>query len=337
MSKFNFKEFDIAGKKQLWYIIPLVIILIAVIVFLSVGLSAGNVADGINIGIDFQGGTQLTIALGDGAEGDAYNENVKILTDIIENNREIAPKVSKVQRVTEGGISSIRIKYKNVIEDGDEMNKLNETIRNDIYKYYGKKPSEDLSFVTIGSTSKTATSTLFKKALLAAGISIVAILLYIIFRFEWLSGISAVLALLHDVVIMFAFTIIFQIQINSAYVAAVITIIAYSINNTIVVFDRVRERKKLIEKGAVDYASVANDAIIMTLSRTMFTSATTMIMVIFLTILGVPTMREFTLPILFGLIAGTYSSMFLAAPTWALMNQSLAKKRAKQKTSFKKK
>lgn len=337
MSKFNFKEFDIAGKWHIWYIIPLVIILVSLIVFLSVGLSAGNIADGINIGIDFQGGTQLTIALGDEAEGEAYDTNVKILTDIIETDRTIAPKVSKVQRVTEGGISSIRIKYKNVLENGDEMNKLNEEIREDIFKHYNKNISDDSDFVTIGSTSKTATSTLFRKALLAASISIIAILIYIIIRFEWLSGVSAVLALLHDVVIMTALTVIFQIQINSAYVAAVITIIAYSINNTIVVFDRVRERKKLIDKNTADYKDLANDAIFMTLNRTILTSATTMIMVIFLTIFGVPTMREFTLPILFGLIAGTFSSMFLVAPTWAVMNIIKNKKQVKQKTVYNKK
>jgi protein-export membrane protein SecF len=315
--------------------VPVLIVLAALVSVLVIGSKTGDYSSGFNIGIDFSGGTQMTIILGDGAEGDAYKQNSKIITDIVQKNRENAPTISYLQRVEENGESAIRIKYKNTLEDGNDMNALNEAIRADIYTQYGENNTEDPYFVTYRSTSATATSSLLKDAILAAGIALIAILLYIVIRFELLSGVSAVIALLHDVIIMFAFTVLFRIQINSSYVAAVITIISYSINNTIIVFDRVRERKRLYDKRAMNYREIADDSILMTLSRTLFTSATTIIMVVFLSILGVATMREFTLPIMFGLIAGTYSSMFIAAPTWAMINEAIVNGRNKKYAALK--
>ncbi|MEG1791072.1 MAG: protein translocase subunit SecF [Clostridia bacterium] len=329
------RKLNISSKWQLWYIIPIVILLIAVVVFITVGLKSDKMINGINIGIDFEGGTQMTVKLGDGALGDNYAKNVKIITDIVEKGRDNAPKITYVQRISEGGTNSIRIKYKNTIDDSDAMFKVNESIYADLYKQYGKNVTVDSDFVTFRSTSATATKGLMKDAILASLIAIALIMVYIIIRFELYSGVSAVLALLHDVIIMIALTIIFQIQINSSYVAAIVTIISYSINNTIVVFDRVRERKRLYDKRSMNYIEIADDAIVMTLTRTMFTSATTVVMVVLLSILGVPSMREFTLPILFGLVAGTFSSMFLAAPTWAAMNNWLIRYRAKKYAQYK--
>lgn len=170
---------------------------------------------------------------------------------------------------------------------------------------------------------------------MSVGIALILILVYIIIRFEWLSGVAAVLALLHDVFIMVCLTVICRIPINSSFIAAVITVVAYSINNTIIVFDRVRERKKQFDKNKIIYNDVADEAVAMTFNRTVFTSLTTLIMVIMLTALGVVSMRHFTLPILFGLLAGTYSSMFLAAPLWAAMQNGILKYRAKQYAKYK--
>lgn len=335
----------ISSRWQVWYILPIVVILVALVVMLSIGLPAGSAKEGINIGLDFEGGTQITVDLGDEALGNAYNENVNKLTKAIEVSRTVeyngesvsvgAPDVSYVQRISQGGSNAIRIKYKNITDDSNLMRVVNQTICDEIYALYNVNPETNTYFVTYRSTSATATTGLLKDAILAASIAIVLIMVYIIIRFELFSGISAVVALIHDIIIMFALTVIFQIEINSSYIAAIVTIVAYSINNTIVVFDRVREQKKTFDAKHMNYAFVADDAIIKTLSRTMFTSITTMIMVIFLAILGVPTMREFTLPILFGLVAGTYSSMFIAAPTWAAINNGLIKYRMRKYAKYK--
>lgn len=335
----------IASRWQLWYVLPIVIILVALTVMLSIGIPAGNAKEGINIGIDFEGGTQITVDLGDEALGDAYNTNVSKLIKAIEVDRTVeyngetvsvkAPQVSYTQRISQGGSNAIRIKYKNVTEDSNLMRIVNQTITDELYTLYNVNPETNTYFVTYRSTSATATTDLLKDTILAASIAILLIMVYIVIRFELFSGISAVIALLHDIIIMFALTVIFQIEINSSYIAAIVTIVAYSINNTIVVFDRVREHKRTYDAKHINYIEVCDDAVIKTFNRTMFTSLTTMIMVIFLAILGVPTMREFTLPILFGLVAGTYSSMFIAAPTWAAINNGLIRSRSKKYAKYK--
>lgn len=331
MNKFKQKllDFKLSSKLPFWYILPVVILLTAIIVFATVSFKAGSAADGFGLGIDFTGGTEMTVMVKDTAE------NQQKIKDIVQNNRENAPKIDYVQGVSSGGSDGIRIKYKNSVEDSTLMKEINDKIMDDLYAAFGVDSLENTSFVTYSNTSRTASADLIKKAALATFISLVLILLYIIIRFEYLSGIAAIIALVHDVLIMICMTVICRIPVNSSFVAAVITIVAYSINNTIVVFDRVRERKKLYDKKNIVYGSLADEAIVMTLNRTLFTSATTLIMVVMLTILGVASMRNFTLPILFGLLAGTYSSVFLAAPTWAAMNNGILKARVRKYAKYK--
>lgn len=330
------RDFNIISKWRIWYVIPAAIVLIALMMFFIIGGSADNLAEGMNIGIDFTGGTIVTVSLGEGAEGDAYNDNVKKITDIIEAN---GAKVSQYQKssASESADSSIDFRFKNPLEDGNQTDELNNKIKSEIAAAYNED-ANDVNFIQISTIGITTSSKLMKDAILATAIAIALILIYICIRFELWSGLSAVIALIHDVVIMFAFIIIFRIQVNSSIVAAIVTIVSYSINNTIVIFDRVREKMAPIEdKSRVNFEFIGNEAIYNTMTRTLFTSATTMTMVILLAIFGVPSLREFTLPIIFGLVAGTYSSIFIATPTWALMNVARYGKKQKAKTTFKKK
>ncbi|MGI6153923.1 MAG: protein translocase subunit SecDF, partial [Christensenellaceae bacterium] len=126
-----------------------------------------------------------------------------------------------------------------------------------------------------------------------------------------------------------AFVTILQLQINSGFIAGCLTIIGYSINNTIVIFDRIRDNRKGVAMKGRTRAEIANTSIAQTLSRTINTSVTTLIMIVCLYILGVDSIKEFSLPIIVGLLAGTYSSVFLSGPMWALMSNAADKRNAK--------
>lgn len=170
---------------------------------------------------------------------------------------------------------------------------------------------------TMGNDVMKAT---LRNAIIAVSVAVVVILAYIAIRFTLVSGVAAVLALLHDVLVMTALTTIFQIPVNSTFIAAVITIIGYSINATIVIFDRIRELEKT-PSAPLDDKDLANKAIANTLTRSLLTTLTTLVMIVSLAIFGNSTIREFALPIIFGLIAGTYSSVLLSASVWVYLRK----------------
>jgi len=148
-------------------------------------------------------------------------------------------------------------------------------------------------------------------------IAVVLMLAYIWFRFELYSGISAILALCHDVIIIIAFYAIFQFPVNSTFIAAILTILGYSINATIVVFDRIRENKKIMRQQK--FGDVVNKSVWQTLDRSINTSATTLITLVCLYILGVTSIKQFILPLVIGVICGTFSSVFIAGQFWVLL------------------
>lgn len=160
----------------------------------------------------------------------------------------------------------------------------------------------------------------FKAILLA----IVLMLAYITIRFDFRSGTCAVLALAHDVIIMLGFYSLLGLTVNSGFIAAVLTIVGYSINATIVVFDRVRDNMRTMKKASND--AIADSAINASYLRAINSSLTTLFTIGVLYIMGVTSIKEFALPIIVGIIAGTYSSLFIAAPFWALWKNSSGKK-----------
>ena len=141
-------------------------------------------------------------------------------------------------------------------------------------------------------------------------------LIYISFRFEFLSGVAAVIALIHDMGMMICVVCILNIQVNSSFVAAVLTIMGYSINNTIVVFDRIRDNNRRFG-SALTRREVVDKSVRETLTRSINTSLTTLLTILCVYILGVTSIREFSLPIIVGLLFGTYSSVLLSGPFWA--------------------
>ena len=158
-------------------------------------------------------------------------------------------------------------------------------------------------------------------------VAVVLMLIYITIRFELLTGISAVLALCHDMIVMLSVYLVFQIPVNTSFIAALLTILGYSINATIVVFDRVRENSKFLKKET--FANIVNKSIWQTMARSINTSVTTLIVLVTLYILGVPSIKEFAFPLIVGVICGCYSSVFIAGQFWVLLKGKGAKVVAK--------
>ncbi len=322
-------NFKICERDKVWFAIPVIFIIVALLVIIILGSTTGSYTNAINIGIDFEGGTVLNVRLGQDAVAN-YDENRRLITNEIEK---YGVKVSYVQQQTAntGSNSSISFRYKNISKNDTEIANLNAEIIAAVDALYPDNPNTDTHFITYESIGATAAQDLLSKAGIAVAVSVALILIYVIFRFTLASGIAAVLALLHDVILMFCLTVICRIQINTSYVAAVITIIAYSINNTIVIFDRCREIMRPFKgQKVINYEQIGNSAVIINLRRSLFTTLTTMITVIFLAIFGSGTIREFCVPIILGLIAGLYSSVFMATPIWCRLSYAFDKIKAQR-------
>ena len=356
-------KFPIAKNLKYWIIAPLVIILLAGIMF---GVFAGVYKDakkGMNIGIDFAGGSLVTVALGDSIlTKDTYADYEALIREAIEsdaNAQKVAEEaanqglsgitaaiaqahVTYSQTSGSGEEYAIVFKYDNVSKTYDENNVLS-TYRNDVIKssiaaaLAAKLPDIDATeisdMITYENIGATASAELIKTAFICLAVALALILVYIIIRFEVWSGLAAVIALIHDVAILVAMTIICHIQVNSAFVAAIITIVSYSINNTIVIFDRVRENMKNEKKLNVkfDSALVLDNSVKQTLLRSINSTVTTMVPIAIFAIFGSSTVNEFALPVIFGLIAGFYSSMFISPSLYYVMSEAWAKRKASKK------
>ena len=188
------------------------------------------------------------------------------------------------------------------------------------------------TFITIDHVSAVAGRDLLSNAVKALLIAFVCMLVYIALRFDVFSGLAALFGLVHDVLVMCAFMVFFRwaYQVNSSFIAAILTIVGYSINNTIIIFDRIRESAKKPGLSQLPRMQIVEESVSSTLSRTINTTLTTMITLVTLYIFGVESIREFAFPLIVGMIAGTYSSVLLSGQVWAMwMDKRMAKKAQK--------
>lgn len=289
-----------------WFVIlPIVIIILGVIF--------GAVNGGLNLGIDFTGGNITTIEFG----GDFDTDVVKKALD--DNGMGDSPIVQTGENYTQ---AQIRMR---LLPDEEQQADVNSAIIAEIQETY-----PDATIASVDRVGGVTSSELVRNAFLAVAVACVLMLIYIWIRFELFNGISAVITLVHDVAIMIAIVSIMRIQINSAFIAACLTIIGYAINNTIVVFDRVRDNLRIMGLKQHTRSEIANKSIKETLTRTVNTSVTTLIMILALYIFGVEAIKEFAFPIIVGLLAGVYSSVLISAPLWALMADKFDKKKKTQ-------
>ena len=342
MSKnsFSIRKLDLSSynvrflsKYRIWFAVPLVVLLVAIIVFSVFSIVNKDAQEGMNLGIDFTGGTVMTVTVGNALEENgAYDSYSKKLNEIVEK---AGYNVSYIQKSGTGSEAAVMLKYQN--KDTD-IEASNQAMKDAIVETYPALTQDDISLESISASSA---KDLLQKALISLAVIFVVMLAYIAIRFELWSGIAALIGLIHDVIMMIAFTIIFHIEVNTTYVAAVITIVAYSINNTIIVFDRIREMMANAPKiGKVAYDSYVEGAVNDTFTRSAVSTITTMVPVFLLGCFGVLSLRQFAWPIMFGLIAGTYSSLILAPTVYYLirtaLNNAKAKKANAQPTESKK-
>ena len=266
---------------------------------------------GINLGIDFEGGLSMQYSLGQTAD--------KNDVEAVLNGMNIGSYTITVQGANN---DEINIRIKDVSKE--DIQKVQETFEQGVKEKYPNAVSiGDVNYV-----GPVAGATLVKNAVISVLLAAALMLIYIAIRFDFNSGISAVFGLLHDVLIMLSFMVIFRsfIQMNSSFIAAALTIVGYSINNTIVIFDRIRENARKMPTVARE--EVTNISIRESLGRTMCTTITTLITIVALCILGVASIREFALPIIVGILSGVYSANMINGYVWAFLEE---KRRAKKK------
>lgn len=322
------KDMNIVKNWKYYIIAPLVIVFVAIIVFACLGF---------NLGIDFTGGTILKVNFGTDISNSEYNNYKSEIESILNDNN-----IKKYSLQKEGSTedASISIKFQDINgkteeEMADVISAVIEQIESNL------NPDNSIPNFNVEDSQRigaSASDNLIRNALLSIGLAVLLMLIYIAIRFEFASGIAAIVALLHDVLIMCAMVIICRIQVNSSFIAALITIIGYSINNTIVIFDRIRENLRKDEYSKTTNAQMVDISVRQTLTRTIYTSLTTILSVALLAIIGVSSIREFLFPIIIGLFAGTYSSIFLSGTIWSFIyNRSKDKRLQKRLKEDKKK
>ncbi|MGH4119806.1 protein translocase subunit SecF [Clostridium sp.] len=285
-----YKTFKIVEKTKIWFAISLLIILI--------GMGA-MATKGLNLGIDFKGGTKLDISM-----------NQKFIKADVDKIIDKSAKGEYTSKTVDNGKD-----FEVIVSDAlsaDEIAALEDEIKA-VYK--SSEFSQNYIGGSIGSELKS-------KALMGLIAATICMLIYIGIRFEFKFGFAAVTALVHDILITLGVYAIFSIPVNSPFIAAILTIVGYSINDTIVVFDRIRENNNGMKKSSIE--DITNTSITQTLARSINTVATTLFTIVAVYVF-VPAIRELSLPLIIGILVGCYSSIFIASPTWVLL-----KKRSKK-------
>ena len=283
----------IIENRKKYFLLSLVIILIG---FGTMALNQRAGKGALNWDVEFTGGTSMEIDMGEAYEAE---ELTAILTEV---TGQTAPQIQQIM-----GTNAAEIKLQSI--DGSTRTKLMHAVKE-------KYPSAELK--EANDISGTVSSEMQQAAIKATVIAGAAMLLYISIRFRDLrAGSSAIIALLHDVLVVLAAYAIFRIPVNNTFIAVLLTILGYSINSTIVIFDRVRENKPYYT--AEQTAEKIDKSIGQTLNRSINTSLTTLFTVGAIYVLGVPSIKEFALPMMVGIIAGAYSSICISGSVWYVL------------------
>lgn len=300
------KQRDFLKKKVLSFSISTVIVVV------GIGFMAFNGAKGNGIfqfGLDFKGGTSTTVTFQEDYTIEELDEQVFPVVKEITGDSDI--QIQKVQDST-----GVIIKTRSL--DLEEREAFNAAM--------AEQFGVDESTITAENISSTVSSEMRNDAIIALLIATVCMLIYIRIRFKDIYfAFSAVLALLHDVLIVLAFYAISRLAVGNTFIACILTIVGYSINATIVIFDRIREALAE-QKKKESLPDLVNRCIVDTLTRSIYTNITTFIMVAVLFVFGVSSVREFALPLMVGIVAGTFSSICITGPLWYVMKNKFGKR-----------
>ena len=295
------KVFDFVGKRLIWFTIAIVCIVAGVVAAIAQAALGNGI---MNFNIEFVGGYSTTVEFEEDYSMDEFNDEIKAAIAEVIGTTDIEGQKST-------GSTEFTIKTPELdLETWNEMKDL-------LVDTYGAD-EDSIAYEYISSTVSTE---LMRDALVSLAIAGACMLLYIWIRFrKFKFALSSLIALIHDVLIVASFYALFRLSVGSSFVACILTIVGYSINATIVIFDRIRENSQNINLN-YDLKLVINTSIWQSLSRSILTSATTFIMVAFLYILGVETMRAFALPLAIGVLAGAFSSIFISGSLYYTMTK----------------
>lgn len=299
------KPINFVGMKNITIAVSVVVILAGIV---GAGVNKAKYGDLFNYGIDFRGGTSTNVTFNEDYSLDRISKEVVPVVESVTG--EAGTQTQKVE-----GSNEVIIKTRTL--SVDEREKLNSALAQNF--------GVDAEKITAESISGAVSSEMKKDAVVATVIATILMLLYIWFRFkDFRFATSSVLALVHDVLVVIAFYALLRWSVGSTFIACILTIVGYSINATIVIFDRIRENKALLPKATKE--EIINTSVTETLTRSIYSSLTTFIMIFVLFIMGVSSIREFALPIMVGIVAGTYSSVFLSSIFWYIFSNRFDKK-----------
>lgn len=285
-------RYDFVGKRKFAYALSLIIIIAGIV---------SLVTQGLNLGVDFTGGTVFQVE---------FKED-KAIGDLREELSSIDYGNAQIQELQDNAFQ-IRTEF------------MDQTAQDKFEKQL-KDASGSFEVLSANAVGPSIGQEILLSGVLALVVAMVLMVAYITVRFQWRFALAGNVALFHDILVTVSLFSIFQLEVSSSFVAAILTIFGYSINNTIVVFDRIRERLGNVKRD--DLPATVNDGIRATLRRSMFTSLTTLIPIVCVFFLGGDTTKLFVLAIIIGIVSGTYSSIFVASPLWYDFSMMTKKKR----------
>ena len=299
------KTVNFLGKKGIFFGLSLAVILAG---FITMGVYKMNTGDALNYSLEFKGGTATTVTFDKNYTLEEINSE---MVPLIESTTGSAVQIQTVQ-------GSNEVIFKTGSLDVDQRQALNQMFVDNF--------GVDETLITSETISSTISNEMKSDTILAVAVAIICMLIYIRFRFSDIRfGVSSIACLLHDVLVVITFYALARVSVSNTFIACLLTIVGYSINATIVIFDRVRENMAVMTKKD-DLQDVVNHSITQTLSRSLFTSLTTLVMVGALYIWGVTSIRDFALPLMVGIICGAYSSVCIAGALWYVLRKKFAPK-----------
>ena len=299
------KTVNFLGKKGIFFGLSLAVILAG---FITMGVYKMNTGDALNYSLEFKGGTATTVTFDKSYTLEEINSE---MVPLIESTTGSAVQIQTVQ-------GSNEVIFKTGSQDVDQRQALNQMFVDNF--------GVDETLITSETISSTISNEMKSDTILAVAVAIICMLIYIRFRFSDIRfGVSSIACLLHDVLVVITFYALARVSVSNTFIACLLTIVGYSINATIVIFDRVRENMAVMTKKD-DLQDVVNHSITQTLSRSLFTSLTTLVMVGALYIWGVTSIRDFALPLMVGIICGAYSSVCIAGALWYVLRKKFAPK-----------
>ena len=295
-------------RRKIFFTVSIILVLLG-----PVGMAAFQATQGepLNFSLEFRGGTSTTVTFDEDYSIEEIDRQIKPVIQDVTGDAEI--QASKVA-------GSNQVNFRTRALDVNEREELDQALRD----HFGVEGD-----ITAQNISSTVSSEMRRDALVAVAIATVCMLLYIWLRFKDVRfASSAVLALVHDVLVVFAFYVLSRTSVGNTFIACMLTIVGYSINATIVIFDRIRENMRSMKKNQ-DLAEIVDMSITQTLTRSIYTSLTTFITIFVLFLLGVASIREFAMPIMVGIVCGAYSSVCVTGPLWYVMKTKLGGKKEK--------